>query len=118
MMGLPFSWDRRVFGRKTEPSLVIQRNGFTYEAGPVEKQTIERVEALTEAAQRARLLLHTLPERLDRCTTDEEAFRVHSAALYEAEAALHFALEGSEPVSRQDPQLFPVSEGISEGSEP
>lgn len=97
MMGLPFSWERI----ESEGGLVWLVTGDPEArrwANPTEIQLIERVEVLSEAAERARLLLHLLPKRLNRCESEHEAVRVLQTDVYEAESALQFALTGEETV--------------------
>ena len=106
---LPFDWEWTVHG------LVV--NGMGVQPGkhfatPIEKALIERVEALSEATERARLLIHMLPVRLDGCKTPSEASHIMQRDLYEAESALHYVLTGKEAVSEHSEQDSNVSGGF------
>jgi hypothetical protein len=81
----------------------------------------DRYEAIREAAERARLILHLLPERLDGCHGPAEATDLLQRELYEAEAVLYYALNGEEMRSQEDegvsvafPKVSERSEGVSE----
>lgn len=91
--GLSFSWART--GGNT---LIVMDNDNRRWASPQETELIERVEALSEAAERARLLVHMLPERMNAAVTVEGAYQTLSSTLYETESALHFVLTGKEAV--------------------
>lgn len=121
MMGLSFTWEAH------GPELVITTaTGAQSLALPEMREALERVEVLYEAAERSRLLLHTLPDRMNAAVTTSGAYNTLASTLYEAESALHFALTGeefvlsvSEPeydVSEQDLNVSEENQGGSEHS--
>ena len=99
MMGLPFSWrysgDQLLFQMEDDPKAPIDTH-------LVVRELVERVEVLYEAAERARLVLHGLPERLDEARDMEAAWMLLAVSMYEAESSLYYAIFGEEMRSEED----------------
>lgn len=94
MHGLPFDW----YERDGDSSVLFidYPDGGRVEAESVLRQALERVEVLAEAAERARLIIHRIPEHLDAAKSDNTALIRLANDLWESESVLQFALTGEE----------------------
>lgn len=107
--------------RPDEAASVLQGATVRLPIEPPRQEEIEslreRVLVLTEAAERARLLLHLLPDRLDGCRSAGEAARTTAETLYEAEAVLFYGINGEEMRSEPDEGVSVAFPKVSERSE-
>lgn len=90
MFGLSFSWART----GDDLHIIYPHRGVEHSVptSDIDRELIERVEVLAEAAERARLLLHMLPERLKATKSADEWSARLREDFYEAEDALWCAL--------------------------